>query len=77
MPKVRTTLTIDRDIMRAVRFRAAASGRSESEVVEEALRRDLGLNVLEEIWADAEQMDEAAAMALAVEAQARTRGPRR
>ena len=72
MAKVRTTLTIDADVLRAVKVRAARTGRGDSEVIEEALRRDLGLDVLDRIWA-VNDMDEDEATALAVEAQHRTR----
>jgi hypothetical protein len=73
MAKVRTTLTIDPDVLRAVKIRAARSGKGDSDVIEEALRRDLGLDLLDRLWA-ANDLDEADAMALAVEAQHRTRG---
>ncbi|HWN73835.1 MAG TPA: hypothetical protein VNN15_08525 [Solirubrobacterales bacterium] len=51
MAKTRTTLTVDEDVLRSVRIKAARTGKRDSEVIEESLRRDLGLNVLEEIWA--------------------------
>lgn len=73
MAKVRTTLTIDPDVLRAVKIRAARSGKGDSDVIEEALRRDLGLDLLDRLWA-ASDLEEADAMALAVEAQHRTRG---
>jgi hypothetical protein len=41
-------------------------------VIEEALRRDLGLDLLGRLWA-ANDLDEAEALALAVDAQHRTR----
>jgi plasmid stability protein len=75
MPKVRTTLTIDEDVLRAVRVRAARSGRRDSEVIEEAVREKLGLDLLQRIWEKAE-LSEDDAMALAVEAQHSTRPPR-
>jgi hypothetical protein len=68
MPKLRTTVTIDERVMRAVRVKAARTGRRDSDVIEEALRRDLGFDLLERIWKRAE-LDEDAAMRLAVEAQ--------
>ncbi len=70
--KVRTTLTIDEDVLRAVKIRAARSGRRDSDLIEESLRRDLGLNVLDEIWAR-QEMGEDEAMDLALEAQAAAR----
>ena len=75
MPKTRTTLTIDADVLRAVKVKAARVGKGDSEVIEEALRRDLGLELLDRLWAVSD-MTEEDAEALAVEAQHRTR-PRR
>ena len=76
MPKIRTTLTIDDSVMKAVKIRAARTGRGDSEVIEEALRRDLGLDLLERMW-DGNRLSERDATALAVEAQHETRRPRR
>jgi hypothetical protein len=73
MTKVRTTLTIDPEVLRAVKVRAARLGKGDSDVIEEALRRDLGLDLLDRLWA-AHDLDEVDAQALAVEAQHRTRG---
>ncbi len=73
MAKVRTTLTIDPEVLRAVKVRAARLGRGDSEVIEAAVRRDLGLELLDRLWA-ANDLDEADALDLAVEAQHRTRG---
>jgi Ribbon-helix-helix protein, copG family len=68
MPKARTTVTLDERVLRAVRIKAARTGRRDSEVIEEALRRDLGLELLERIWESAD-LAEDEAMRLAVEAQ--------
>lgn len=76
MKKVRTTLTIDEDVLRRVKVQAARAGKGDSEVIEEALRRDLGLDLLERVWAEA-SMSEDEATALAVEAQHATRRRRR
>jgi hypothetical protein len=76
MSKVRTTLTIDQEVLRAIKVRAARTGRGDSEVIEEALRRDLGLDLLEQLWAS-NRMPEEEATALAVEAQHATRRRRR
>jgi plasmid stability protein len=43
MAKVKTTLSLDADLMRHVRVRAARSGRTQSDVLEEALREGLGV----------------------------------
>jgi Ribbon-helix-helix protein, copG family len=75
MPKLRTTVTIDERVMRAVRVKAARTGRRDSDVIEEALRRDLGFDLLGRIWENAE-LDENEAMQLAVEAQHEARDDR-
>jgi len=72
MAKVRTTVTLDDDVLRAVKIRAARLGRGDSEVIEASLRRDLGLDLLDRLWAK-NDLPEADATALAVEAQHRTR----
>lgn len=77
MAKARTTLTIDEDVLRAVKLRAAASGTGESKVIEDAVRRDLGLDTLTELWSRVEPMSERAAMDLALEAQQAARKPAR
>jgi hypothetical protein len=68
MTKTRTTLTIDEEVLRAVKVRAARSGKGESEVIEEAVRRDLGLDLMERLWTR-NDMSEEDAMELAIEAQ--------
>ncbi len=73
--KTRTTLTIDEDVLRAVKVRAARSGKGDSEVIEEALRRDLGLELLDRLWAR-NDLPEAEAVELALEAQHASRRKR-
>jgi len=72
MAKTRTTLTIDQEVLRWVKVRAARTGKGESEIIEEAVRRDLGLDLLEKLWT-ANNLTEIDAMQLAVEAQHETR----
>lgn len=72
MPKVRITVTLDAVVLSALRARAAHVGRGWSELIEDALRLDLGLDVLERLWA-ANDLDEQEAVSLAVEAQHQTR----
>ncbi len=76
MSKVRTTLTIDESVMRAVKMRAARTGRGDSQVIEDSLRHHLGLDLLEGLW-ERNDLVEADAGALAVEAQHKTRPRRR
>jgi plasmid stability protein len=74
--RVRTTLTIDEDLLKAVKVRAARTGRGDSEVIEEAVRRELGHDVFDELWAK-NDMPEDEAMELALEAQRWARQQRR
>lgn len=76
MPKVRTTLTIEEEVLRAVKVRGARTGKGDSEVIEQALRRELGLDLLDRLWQDS-GLSEDEATALAVEAQHETRRRRR
>jgi hypothetical protein len=76
MAKVRTTVTLDDEVLRWVKVRAARQGKGDSEVIEESLRRDLGLELLDRIW-QRNRADEAASFRLAVEAQHATRPRRR
>ncbi len=50
MPKTRTTLTIDEDVLRSARVAAAHRGMKEGELIEEAIARYLGIGVFERIW---------------------------
>jgi hypothetical protein len=72
MPKVRTTLTIDDEVLRAVKVRGARTGKGDSEVIEEALRRQLGFDLLDRLWAGNDMVEDEATT-LAVEAQHETR----
>jgi hypothetical protein len=76
MAKVRTTVTLDEEVLRLVKVRAARKGKGDSEVIEESLRRDLGLDLLDRLWAK-NRMTEDQAMRLALEAQHATRSRRR
>lgn len=76
MPRVRTTLTIDESLLRAVKVRAARTGQGDSEVIEQAVRRGLGLDLLERMW-QRNDIPEKAAVELAVEAQHKTRSRQR
>jgi hypothetical protein len=76
MAKVRTTLTIDEEVLRAVKVRSARTGKGDSEVIEEALRRELGLDLLDRLW-QRNDLDEEQAVELAAEAQHKTRRRRR
>jgi hypothetical protein len=68
MAKVRTTLTVEEEVLRAVKVRAARTGQGDSAVIEDALRRDLGLELLRRSW-ERNDLSEREAEHLAVEAQ--------
>ncbi len=72
MAKVRTTLTIDEQVLRAVKVHGARTGKGDSAVIEEALRRELGLDLLERLWQRNDSAEDEA-IELSVEAQHETR----
>lgn len=63
--KKKATFYLSEDILRAAKVRAARFDRRDSEVVEDALRRYLGFDILERIWARSD-LGEKEAMDLAV-----------
>lgn len=65
MSKTRTTVTLDAEVFRALKVKAARTGKRDSEVIEEALRRDLGLADMESIWAKVTPVGERESMDLA------------
>jgi predicted transcriptional regulator len=67
MAKTRTTVTLDEDILRAVKIKAARTGKRDSEVIEEALRRDVGVDDLDALGARVKnRLPEEEAMELAL-----------
>lgn len=77
MPKTRTTVTLDGDVIRAVKIKAARSGMRDSEVIEDSLRRDLGLDALDELWAKVKPAPEEEGMELATAELHAMRGDKR
>ncbi len=69
-------MTVDEEVLRAVKVRGARTGKGDSEVIEEALRRELGFDLLERLW-QRDDLGEEQALTLAVEAQHKTRPRRR
>jgi gamma-glutamyl:cysteine ligase YbdK (ATP-grasp superfamily) len=67
MNKARTTVTLDEDVFRAVKIKAARTGKRDSQVIEESLRRDLGLDELAEIWSKVTPISEEESLKLAYE----------
>jgi len=76
MAKIRTTVTLDEEVLRWVKVRAARQGKADWQVIEESLRRDLGLDLLEKLWRK-NDLAEADAIKLGLEAQHSTRPKRR
>jgi hypothetical protein len=65
MPRTRTTVSLDSEVFRAVKIKAARTGKRDSQVIEEALRRDLGPEGLEDLWARVTPISEAEGLELA------------
>lgn len=66
MAKTKTTVYLDEDILRGAKVLAARTGKKDYEVVEEALRAYLGMEVLDRVWSAAD-MSEDEALRLAVD----------
>lgn len=80
MAKKRTTVTLDEDVLKAVKLRAARQGLRESQVIEQALRDALLMSPIEAIWSAIDKqppLTEDEAMAIALEAQQEVRAERR
>ena len=58
MTRKKTTMYIDEDLLRSAKVAAARAGKNDYEVVEDALRRYLGLEVLERVWARSDLSEE-------------------
>jgi hypothetical protein len=65
MPKARTTLSVDPGVLQAVRIKAARTGKRDSQVIEESLRRDLGIDALDDLWASVRPAPEGEGLELA------------
>ena len=63
---------IDEDLLRAVKVRAARLGQRDSQVIEDAVRRALGFDVLERLWAR-NDLPEGRPMDLALKSQRNAR----
>ena len=63
----KATIYVDPDLLRATKIQAAREQKADYQVIEEALRAHLGLDILDEIWsANAENgLDDESATALA------------
>lgn len=80
MAKTRTTVTLDEEVLKAVKIRAAREGLRESEVIEQVLRESLTISPFADIWAaqeDLPPLTEDEAMELALEAQREVRSQRK
>lgn len=50
MAKAKTTMYMDEELLRAARAWAARKNLRDSDVMEQALRRFLGMDMLEQVW---------------------------
>lgn len=69
----KTTVYLESDLLRAAKVWAARTGRRDYEVMEEALRLYLGLDVIENVWARSD-LAEDDALSLAYEEMHAARG---
>ena len=76
MARRKTTLSLDEDLLRAIKIAAAREDKPEYVVVEEALRKHLGFDVIERIQQRA-ALSEEEAVALAVDEVRAVRKARR
>ena len=65
MRKARTRVIVDEEVLQAVRTKAARTGKPDSEVIEESLRRDLGLDGLARFWGRVKPLSEKESLDLA------------
>lgn len=73
MGKVKTTVYLDEDVLRAARVWAARKDLRDSEVMERALRQFLGMDLIDRIWERNAGTDESTAL---IEAYAGVRDAR-
>ena len=76
MGRVKTTTYIDERLRRAAKEAAVRSGVKEYEVYEEALRRYLGWDILDELLANRSDLSEDEAMRIALEEVRQVRADR-
>lgn len=76
MARRRTTIQIDDDLLRAAKVCAARNDLCDSDVMESALRRFLGLEFLESIWERTADIDAATAKQTAYDELTRARADR-
>ena len=74
MAKAKTTIYVDEDLLRGARVYAARKDMKDSEVLELALRRLLGRDALEAIWARNADVDPDAADRVVAEELRAARG---
>ena len=67
MVRTKTTIYIDEDLLRSARDLAARTDRAEQDILEDALRRYLALQMLDEVWSNDELPDEKVALEMAYE----------
>lgn len=72
MAKRKTTIYVDENLLRGAKVLAARTGKKDYEVLEDALRSHLGMDVFDEVRSRS-QLSEDEALELAYEAVSKTR----
>jgi hypothetical protein len=75
MARKKTTVYVEEDLLRSARVLAARMGKRDSDIVEDALRSYLGVDVLERVWSRSD-LGEKQALELAYEELHGSRKPR-
>ena len=60
MGRKKTTVYVDEELLREAKVFGARTGRTDSEVMEAALRRFLGIEVLDRVWSKSDLTEEQA-----------------
>ncbi len=60
MGRKKTTVYMDEELLREAKVFGARTGRTDSEVLEAALRRFLGIDVLDRVWSKSDLTEEQA-----------------
>lgn len=76
MARRKTTIYVDEDLLRAAKVHAARNDLRDSDVIEAALRKFLGLELLESIWTDVAGIDPPTANRIAYDELAAARAAR-
>lgn len=77
MSRKKTTIYVDEDVLRAAKVYAARKDLRDSDVIETALRRFLGMDMFDAVWNRNQELDEDDALQLAYDELRAARAVRR